>query len=390
MPSLKLSHDVNFDPFQQAVIFLSHDWGDNDVSDVLYNELRQSFKVLYDRRTSKNVNDPVLMNIGDHKLKREAIVASDMFLFVASNASMNKSSWAFTELQVADGSHLAQSNRIVMIALDEYHIPEIYGNCIYGHCKRATIMADAVTIAESIRIKLAALGGLGKTPYGVVAGREPSILIERLLDLPTEKRSLYPLAAVFTAPMAQRLIREVQKLPIVDQERLCQALMDIYLWNDHQITRQNAIYLLSRVRNDSPELIVEAGSRYPILDESFLYRGFHVALGFFGNLDATNKYAEQLLTNRSVQWRTQRDLNTQFHLLYYGGKEGTLAILRTEIDTLSPTALLALAVATLGLISNFQSDVERLSLKQIPMEKKGVSPYVIKKTIRMIELRARR
>ena len=284
MPNSNFSKDTTFDPFRQAVIFLSHDWDDNDVTDVLYNELRKSFKVLYDRRTSQNVNDPVLMNIGDHKLQREAIVASDIFLFAASNYSMTKSSWAHTELKVADGSHLAQTNRIVIIAIDGYPVPETYASCIYGNCSRATIQADAITITESIRAKLEVLGGLGSTPYGLVAGREPSILIERLLDLPTEKRSLYPLAAVFTAPMAQRLIKEVRMLPSVDQERLCRTLMDIYLWNDHQITRQNAIYLLSRVRSGNPDWIGEAVTRYPILDDSFLYRGFHVALGFFGIL----------------------------------------------------------------------------------------------------------
>ena len=90
-----------------------------------------------------------------------------------------------------------------------------------------------------------------------------------------------------------------------------------------------------------------------------------------------------------MQWAKQRNLNIEFHLLYYGGKEGALAVLRKEIDILSPPNLLALDVATLGMLSNSHSDIERLSINQLAMETKGVRRSIVRKAIRLIEFRSR-
>jgi len=100
--------------------------------------------------------------------------------------------------------------------------------------------------------------------------------------------------------------------------------------------------------------------RHPDEHEGFLYRGHALAQGILGHLDYLRSYVRNLAFSKAPLWEQQREINVDFHILYYGSLAGALAKLRRSIKSCSPWVLLELNVVTLAHISDDLSDVELL------------------------------
>lgn len=358
-------------PLKLARVFLSHAWQDNSLSDALAAELAARYSLLYDRST--------LVEIGTPILPREAIVRADFFIFLASAASVASRSMAFEEFRLADASRLRRERRIALVALGDFEVPEDYADTRFERLAEPTVTADCQRICTSLDRRLVELGGLRPTPGGLVGGGDVEPIIEFLKE--PMRRSGYPFNAVFQKPELDKVIREIQQMPSTDLEEIAGNLLDIYLAGrsdgDQFVLRHNAVYLLSRLKAGSVGIAEQLRASYPGGAETILYRGFHVALGFLGDLDTMTAYVEQLSRRPGPQWDASREFNLMFHIMYYGSVEGALTDLREEIRQIQPINLLGLDVLTLGGLSGETSDLELLESQHDKLVQAGVDRALV-------------
>ena len=380
----KYIFNINFgNPFKSALIFLSHSWEDNIEADYLYKFLKKYFQVWYDRAYLIDKNSNQGLFFGKHVLPHTIITKADFILFLASEASMAESSIAKQELDIAENVCRKQK-KLGLVELYPYKIPADYSAYVFEKFNIATAREDSKRIADSIKKRLLEIAGIiplkGKSSLIVYQGGSN---IDFLLDVLKNKplAGLYGLNTILRAFEKEHLIRIIYNLPNEEKEKISENLLNIYINYDkleYSIARQNAVYLLSRINSTKQELATEIQYRYPDEEESFLYRGFHIALGYLGDLNKMHEYVEQLANKRTQVWIKQRKINEDFHILYYGSKAGALEELRATIKNLSPLNLLELNVFTLGLMSNYREDIELLDSQTERLIKHNVDPKIIK------------
>ena len=378
-------------PFKAALVFLSHSWKDNEVADYLYGKLRDHFQVCYDRAHYLDDAFAAGFTIGDSLLARDLIARVDFFLFLASESSMEEGAISLAELQLADYVDAKFGRRVGIVQIAPYVVPVEYSNRVFETLHYRTRARDAERIVKVVSIRLARAGGLKP-----IAGLSSKVVyqggqnLDLLLSLLTGRRStgVYALNGVIQCAEVERLIRKVVDSGQVD--KVAERLLEIYLFCDspeHTVARENAVYLLSRLRAGQPEYSSELIRRYPDFEATFLSRGFHVAMGYLGRRDLIDQYVRCLATKTGKTWDKQRSVNVDFHILYLGSMSGALAHLRETITTLSPRNLASLDVFTLGQMSQERSDIGLLEQHATAMESAGVPRSIISQAIEAIAAR---
>ncbi len=375
--AVKQSHD----PLRHARVFLSHSWADIELADALAESLAQRHCLLYDR---------TLIRIGEAVLPREAVVRSDFFLFLASDASMAERSMSFAELRIADASRLRRENRIGLVAVDDHEIEEEWSDALFERIRAVSASEDVDRILDSLRERLIELGGLRETEHALVGGASLEPILDYLMR-PT-KRGAYPFAAVFRKPQLDGLIKHLIAAPAADRDQIVSNLVDIYLQDssrERAVIRHNSVYVLSRIDPGNEGLAAELRAAYPERAEMILYRVFHVALGFLGDAAPLHHYVERLALADDPQWREHREFNAWFHRAYYGSIDGALSDLRAEIAALDPPNLLPLDVMTVGDLSASHHDVDLLEHRRDDLVATGVDERVLQQAIAAVRGRAR-
>jgi DNA-directed RNA polymerase specialized sigma24 family protein len=208
--------------------------------------------------------------------------------------------------------------------------------------------------------------------------RSVALLLEEMLRGPGCRPAL--LDSLYNADVTEEVVKALRELARTDQDRACDCLIACY--SDERLPqrhRQTSVYLLGRVRQGNCTYACELLKLKKVPDpgHSLLYRGFQIAVGFLGQVEATNAYAAGLVFRNAQRWKRAREINTWFHDYYYGGRAGTLSQLRHEIESLYPANLLALDVATLGTVSTEARDRELLERQRACLISAGVDAKLI-------------
>lgn len=365
----------DFNPLPNARVFLAHAEADHGPALLLRDRLAKVFSVFF---------DPML--IGDALLALERIEEADFFLFLASSHSMEAGGTAFSELRSALGLTVGRIGAIGFVSLDGFEIPSQFRGTKYLRLRRSAFGYDADRLVEELQKKLLQLGGFRKTSAGRPILREVGGAIRHLRSESTN-RSLYPLAATLDKVALDQVLREIKSVDPQDQERIVSTLLRAYSDMEDSRIRQNAAYLLGRLRSGDSSHRAELVRRLPDVSDTFLFRGVTVALSFLGDRDVIGRYANQVLDPRTSEWKRQRSLNLSFHDSYYGSRQGALRNLRTRIDRLTSENLLPLDVVTLGMISEDASDLDLLEERALQLEGQEVDSKLIARTIDSISRR---
>ena len=393
-----LSSPKNFNisnPFQAARIFLSHSWDDNREADYIFKRLNKVFNVWYDRDSS---SDPYFSSgifIGDPVLPRKIISSADFILFLASKSSMDESKTSFRELGIAERISQSHRNNLGLIELKPYQIPDSYKNLKFEKFSLKTADKDIARIIVSIKNRLTELGKLtlvqGYFAPNIYSTADDQDLFLETIEDPL-RRGIYALNTIPRALEREKLINNLLSLSKTKRNNITNALYNIYLGMTdpiYSIARQNAVYIVSRLNIGAIDLVHDFRRRHPPIEEGFLYRGFHIACGFLGNLDSMHEYVRGLYKGRSKAWANQRHLNLDFHCVYYGSKNGALLELRDTLKSLHPINLLELNVFTLGNLSDDSSDVDLLTTNESRLISEGVDPDILKYSINSISKKSK-
>jgi hypothetical protein len=395
MPSKRGSFIDISNPFRAALVFLSHSWSDNKEADYIFRKINKSFRVWYDRGSIGNAiyepdkNLPTL-GIGEIVLPRDSIGYSDFVLFLASEASMNSKTVAAHELNIASLLSISRNDNIGLVELFPYKIPIEYRDLKFEIFSMKNKEDDAERIIASIKKRLTYIGGLSPVP-----GRTASLIyatndeISRFREVISDRkgRGIYSLNAIPRAVEREKLVRGLLSLSAGERNEITDNLIAIYMNDNPTMTlvRQGAIYILSRLNQGNLPLSEEVQRRYPAEEEPFLYRGFHISLGYMGSIESIRDYVSNLSSNHSSFWSAQKKLNSDFHSVYYGSRAGAIRELKDTIKRLQPNCLLELNVFTLGDISNDKNDIQFIEDHRKRLVNAGVSNKVIQSAINLIK-----
>lgn len=386
-----MRHSQLSDPFLATRVFLSHSWEDNQLTDYAFREVDRQFTAIYDRAAELG-GSPRSSGLlpGDSLVPAELISSSDVFVFFASESSMPEGSRPFQEFQIARG--LSPGLQLIVARLESYSMPRHYATGVYLNMRYRSRKRDTERLATSIRklaAKNAGLIELSGRKSRVLAGQNHGHIIELLSD--RHDRTLLPINAVIPHLEMNKLAELVVSADNDTRDRILERLVEIYVSYDHDadliVARQNAVILAGKIAGDGPSLAKEFRKRYPDHDYPFLFRGFHVAMGFLGDGDLATEYAVDLAERPGVEWDSQRELNLKFHVDYYGGVPAALDRLRSSIKALAPVSLLSLNVHTLGELSDIRRDVELLESRRVELLSLGVPDTILSNAIRRIDRR---
>ncbi|MET0400545.1 MAG: toll/interleukin-1 receptor domain-containing protein [Longimicrobiaceae bacterium] len=388
-----MSGEIFGNPLSVARIFLSHSWSDNELTDHLASALDKRFTVDYDRATELRFRSPSPIPAGGPLVPKAEILRCDLFLFAASGHSFRSDSRAREELQFVESIHPANRPPVILIALEDFRVPESEVRGRYLRLRRDTRVEDARTIVRELETKLMTAGGLyrgvklpGERVRAILGGARSEIVLDALTS--EYKRGLYSLNVVLPAKEMNDTLNCLRMELVNSGEVIRNRLLELYL-HEHTrsectVARQNAIIVLSRLFPGERDLIREVTRRRPDFPTRFLYRGFHIALGLLGDDESVLRYTRRLEERRGSEWTSQNELNKGFHLRYYGGEDPTLTVLRDSCRSLDPGYLLPLNVYTLSLLSRFKEDVVLLSEQMDKLVLMGVPRSMIHRAIRRI------
>jgi hypothetical protein len=378
-----------------AVVFISHSWKDNELTDFLFNVLTNHFYMYYDRSSILNRSSARGMLAGETLVPDKQIPASDVFLFAASSHSVSRNSRAIRELEIARNLPAGCAPVVIFVVLEDFTMPSHLSTHLYLQLKRSTQVEDSEHIVQQIKSVLINRGGLyhWSTPDDtlLVGGKDP----ERILEILTSeyKQGLYAMNIVFPYAEMHRIADVIKRSEEPVRVEVMSRLIEIFV-TEHDsprtaVARQNAIILASKIMPGEKDLIAEFNKRWPDFPMPFLYRGFHVALGAFGDHDIAIEYALGLERGVGTAWDSQRYINRRFHLDYYGGLAPTLQKIRQSLHVLEPTYLLAINVFTLGDLSNDLGDVELIDRQKSELRNRKVPSIIIDNAIQRIIQRYR-
>jgi hypothetical protein len=272
-----------------------------------------------------------------------------------------------------------------IVQLYPFKVPVNYSEQIFTSFKWRDREHDTLRIIEGIDSKLAARGGLRmlqgiSSPIIYQGGTNLKFLIESLTS--PYKQGRYALNAVLLYAEMHALIKYIKDSGTEDV--IVNKLLEIFISSDSQdypIARENAAYILSRLKTGQLEYSSELLKRCPELESYFLARGFHIAMGFLGNASIMDRYMNGLSKGTGRVWEYHRAINRDFHKLYYGNYMGVVLNLRQEIKELLPKNLLALNVFTLGEISKDIQDLELIEQSASKLESAGVPKFILKQAV---------
>jgi TIR domain len=390
---VKLGSYEFYNPLLPARVFISHSWHDNEVADYLNRSLKEHFTIYYDRSAQKSKGVEPSMLFGEDLVPRKEIRESDVFLFVASESSMQETSRAYKELEVALNLPPVHAPYFAIVAVEDYRIPEHFNTSLYFRFHRKSKARDVAHILQHIEAKLIRSGGLYKPSYvgdselTLVGGKEPGVVLDNLSS--KYNKGLYTLNAVFPAAEQAELLGRMSAMDPLERDRIIEKLIGIFV-GEHSnpaltIARQNSIVLAAKLAPGEEGIRLEVERRAPDFPTPFLYRGFQVALGLLGSKGTVIEYAKALEQETAPEWDVQRFINRRFHIDYYGGVEPALRTLRRRIRQLDPDYILALDVYTLGELSNRIADLDLLHDLNSTLIAREVPRVVIRGAIRRIK-----
>ncbi|GAF80651.1 unnamed protein product, partial [marine sediment metagenome] len=302
--------------------------------------------------------------LGDSPLPKKIIAKSDFFLFLASPSSIDTTSGAYAELELAELSRRDLGVRLGIVSLESFSVPLEYRTRLFDRFSWPSRAADAKRIVQGIAIGLAKRAGMKQlpgrsSPSVFQGGRNTRLILDFLRS--DNWRGLYALNAVIPYAEIEIILREIRRSG--DGDQIADKLVELFLYFDeraYQVAREVAVYLLGRMKMGEMEYSTDVKRRYPDVQNVFLARGFHIALGFLGDQDILSRYVRKLVLDDSPTWDRHRALNEDFHVMYYNSKAGALSVLRESISKLDPGFLLPLNVYTLGQLSEDREDLHLL------------------------------
>lgn len=376
-PRLDLSN-----PFETALVFLGHSWADNAVADRLYGCLRPHFRVWYDRAPLFGGSQGLGMSLGQPVLPAEVIVVADVAVILISEESIKPGTTSAEELEISLNVARRDGRRVGLVRVPGFEVPVQYTHLRFEEFLPRPSRQRCGRMVSSIRTRLCDLAGLAPLP-GISAptvyqgAGNPELLVNAILH--PRGKGLYGLNSVLRSIEKERLVSFIAALPAADKAAVIESLVSIYLADQaggNQVARQNAVYLVSRLEPGRLDIADLVRRRYPDENDAFLYRGFHLGLGYLGDSNRLHEYVDQLAHNRSHPWQRQRAVNVDFHVLYYGSWQGALSELRDTIRASEPT-ITELNVVTLGQMSDTFSDADLLDERRSDLVASGADPRLI-------------
>jgi len=376
------------DPLSAVYVFLSHSWDDYPLTDYLAERLADQFTIFYDRsRSSLDAGSRGLL-VGEPAVPETEIVKCDAFIFAASASSLQKDSRPHKELLIAQNLPPGSEPVVAVVALEDFSVPPHLKCFLYLRLKWRDRRRDSEVIADQLRIKLSATGGLKQTSEGLlVSGSDHSRI---LVALHSEYgKGLYALNAVLPYWEMTSLAKAIRGLGKHDRDNIVNRLVGIYV-NEYSnprctVARQNAIILASKIVGEDTSILREFERRAPDFPTPFLYRGFHVALGNLGDANSLLDYAMGLQRERGSEWEEQRYINRRFHIDYYGGSDPALRRLRRSLRDMSPVRRLPLNVYTFGEMASNRADFELLEERKSMLLEHGVPEIIVNSASRRIK-----
>jgi nucleoside phosphorylase len=383
-----------YNPLRPAKIFLSHAPEDNESTDTLYKDLSHHFDVYYDRAIHVDKKVGSRLFIGHEMIPFEKIGASDIFLFIASESSLQPRSRSNTELGIALNLPPRTGPRVLFISLDNYEVPVWYNISPHLQLRHETRNDDTQHIIRYLEALLIEEGGLYRPPsplgdsdLELVGGSKPEVILEHLTS--NSHKGIYTLNAVFPyaehSEVKELLQAQDPKTRDTAVKRLIEIFVTGYTDQNLAIARMNAIIIAAKLLPGETSIVTEVKRRSPDFPTPLLYRGFHIALGLLGSKANVIEYALALENKAGPEWDEQRAINLKFHHDYYGGIEPTIGALRSRIQLLEPDYILALDVYTLGEFSNSRMDSEMLRKMKVELVNRGVPKKIIASAIKRIE-----
>jgi len=386
------------EPLRRALVFVSHSCVDHDEIGDLVSALSAHFAVYCDHYTDdRAVWARYLSSDDDRKpVPRQVIVQSAAFLFLASEASLAPTSRALPELGIAEGLK-SDAPIVITVALNNYLVPRDREDTVYLHYSSAHAPRDAARVVKYVSDQLCARLGIQSTQIGGIANG-PLLLggknLARMLEALTsdyKTRILPGLNTIIQFGDLESLVSAIKTEPITTQKRIAERLVEIYVLEQgnprFELLRETSIVIASRIL---PEkwILDEIRRREPDFDTPVLYRGAGVIVpGALGDRERCLDYAMSIDAPTRPLWRAQRNLNLEFHVVYYGGVEPSLKRLRSNLDNMTPEYLLPIGVVTIGELSFIQKDIDRLEAKRAALVALGLPSALIDSAITKIRTR---
>lgn len=348
-----MDKNIFLDPFHEAQVFLCHSCSDHQASGFIADALEKYYNVWYSCSGSMRIGDPVL--------PRKELVRSDFVLFLASATAMRPTGIASAEFTLAQILQIKEGVGLGIVCVEKFELPAEHRDLLFEQFSWRSRKQDISRIIKAIREKLMADCGIVKInskPIGTLyCGGEN---LERVIEYLTSGSDSTPfcLNAIMQNLEMSRVVEALKALSTTEKGNAIEKLQHVYITNPpyYTVAREQAVYILGQIARSDRDVVKNLKRRHPTFDESFLFRGYHIALSYARELDIFDNYMDHLESERTKPWNAQRDVNTNFHLLYYGGLAATLTELRTSISQGRPKNLLRLNVYTLGCLSNSKSD----------------------------------
>jgi hypothetical protein len=225
-------------------------------------------------------------------------------------------------------------------------------------------------IASRIINRLVEVGGFLWKGSLYVGGGDPARLLEAL-NTGDRLRSYFELSVPLMKQNAAALLRHASALSVGSQVHLAGRLLDLYMDIGDELTRNNLVYLMSRLAPNDDGLAHEL-LRLQVTPGTSNYseRSFAVALASLGHGAILDSYVRRMFR------RAERDLwltHSKYHEFYYGGALPALASARIQLLDPAIPQLSSLALATLAALSSNSNDVSLLDEWSSALLARGVT-----------------
>jgi hypothetical protein len=299
---------------------------------------------------------------------------------------MRAGSVASEELSIARESRLWAEQRVVLVLVGETICPPFFSGRLWTRIPVTDVARQVGVTASRIFHRLIEIGGFRWKESLYVGGGEPSKLLEAL-DAGDRRRSYFELSVPLMKQSTTTLLRHASFPTLGARVDLVGKLLDLYADIDDELTRNNLVYLMSRLMPHDDGLAHEL-LRLQLTPgpSNYSERSFAVALASLGHGAVLDS-----LTRRMFKGR-QKDLwlaHSKYHEFYYGGATAALATARVQLIEPALPQLSSLALATLAALSSNPNDMSLLEDSWSALLARGVGEDQIRFAQRAITKRIR-
>jgi hypothetical protein len=347
--------------------------------------LRPHCDLQYDQLPSP-LSGRELLGLGRPVAPSHAIQASDLFIFLCSINSLRISSVAYEELSIARAGRLWPEERVTLILLGETTCPAWFQGRLCARLPTVVTPGDIRAVGARLLRRLAELGGFLWQGSFYVGGGEPDRLLETLLAA-DRRRSYFELSVPLMKQNTATLIRYASALDIGSQNLLAENLLDLYVSIGDELTRNNVVYLLSRLMPNDEAVGQELlRIRYAPGVSQYSQRSFAVALASLGHRSVLDYLISRMFRSGD---RDSWLAHSRYHEFYYGSRELAVASARIQLLDARLPHLTSLAIATLAALSSNPGDIDFLEDMWQVLLSRGVSIKHLRLTRRSIANRTR-